>query len=342
MKKRFLKFGLLILCIGGILAFNFQQPNYTFTQMNDQALADLSVQEVLIELGDDKPIHYLSVPNSDSVQMGYEMVHFGQLKDKSNKRISKFFVCTDCHNQVKEVSDLSKATAADRLDYGIKNNLPFLPASTFYGQYNKTHWYNGDYAKKYGDLVIPTRDTLLNAIQLCAVQCSQGRPMEHWELRAMLHYFRSIDYKIKDLNFTPNELAEIKSNLGTKAPQTVKMIKSKYNPINPATFGDPYQHFDDLSGGNIKTGAYIFNKGCLHCHQLGKNITVFEFDADNLTFSFLNHNLKKHTNYSVPYIVRKGTYATSGKRQYMPQYPLEKMSNQQLIDLMAFIQSKSK
>jgi mono/diheme cytochrome c family protein len=319
-----------------------QKSNHvtTFVSIND--IENLPVQEVLIELGDEKPIHYLPQTDKDSVRMGYEMVYYGQLKDKSNKRISKFFVCTDCHNQVKEVENLAKETAEERLKYGKKNNLPFLPASTFFGEYNKKHWYNGDYSKKYGSLVIPTRDTLINAIQLCAVQCSQGRPLENWELRSILHYYKSIEYKISDLNFTEKELKEIQQNLGGHSPTTIKMIKSKYSNINPATFGNPYMKIDANAEGNIENGKYIFDKGCLHCHKMGKNITAFEFDADNLTFSFLEKKLKKHSNYSVPYIVRKGTYATSGKRQYMPQYPLEKMNNQQLIDLITYIKSKSK
>ncbi len=333
---------LIGICLFGLFLSLNQKSNQITSVLQKKQLKKISVQEVLIELGDEKPIHYLPTANKDSIQMGYEIVYFGQLKDKSNKRVSKYFVCTDCHNQVKEVSDLSKESTEDRLSYGMKNNLPFLPASTFYGEYNKSHWYNGDYSKKYGSLVVPTRDTLINAIQLCAVQCSQGRPMENWELRSILHYFKSLEYKISDLNLSEQELQTIQQNLGKKSPSTVKMIKSKYLPYNPATFGDPYMKLDPNAKGNIKNGEYIFSKGCLHCHQLGKNITAFEFDAENLTFSFLEKKLKKHSNYSVPYIVRKGTYATSGKKQYMPQYPLEKMSNQQLIDLIVYIKSKSK
>ncbi len=341
MKKQTTYILLSILSLVLILSFNSDESITTYF-VSENKLKNLSVQEVLIELNDEKPIHYLHQINQDSVQMGYELVHYGQLKDKSNKRISKFFVCTNCHNQVKEVEDLSKETADERLKYGIKNNLPFLPASTFFGQYNKQHWYNGDYSKKYGDLVKPTRDTLINAIQLCAVQCSQGRPMENWELRAILHYFKSLEYKISDLNFTPSELKQIQNNLGNNSPSTVKMIKTKYSDFNPATFGDPYIKIDPNAKGNIENGKYIFDKGCLHCHQLGKDITAFEFDDNNLTFSFLEKKLKKHSNYSVPYIVRKGTYANSGKKQYMPQYPIEKMNNQQLIDLIVYIKSKAK
>jgi len=52
--------------------------------LNIDDIENLSVQEVLIELGDEKPIQYLPKVNKDSVRMGYEIVYFGQLKDKSN------------------------------------------------------------------------------------------------------------------------------------------------------------------------------------------------------------------------------------------------------------------
>jgi mono/diheme cytochrome c family protein len=85
----------------------------------------------------------------------------------------------------------------------------------------------------------------------------------------------------------------------------------------------------------------FINNGCLHCHGMGKDITNFEFDSDKLTFSFLSGKLKKENHFTVPYIVRKGTYAVGGRRQYMPQYPIQKISDNQLFDLMGYIKSKS-
>ncbi len=298
---------------------------------------DASVEDYIIELGEEKPLHYIKNLNQDSARMGYEMVYFGQLKNKENKRISKFFVCTDCHNQVREVENLANASPTERVKYGIEKDIPFLPASTFYGMYNKEHWYNGDYKRKYGDLVKPTLDTLENAIQLCAVQCSQGRSLEKWEIRSILHYYKSIEIKVKDLLINQEKLNALTDNRSK-----IELIKSKYNQINDATFGDVDQKQPLDYKENLKNGAYIFKNGCLHCHKNGKNITAFEFDDNTLTFSFLEAKLQKHHNYSVPYIVRKGTYSVSGKKQYMPQYPLEKMDNYQLYDLINYIKSQTK
>lgn len=342
MKKILLIFTLL-LSIGITLLSTERKTENRFSPMNTtNDLKELSVLDAILELGEKKPEHYLVKASQDSVKMGYEMVHFGQLKNKSNSRISKFFVCTDCHNQVIEVADLSTETTMDRVTYGKLNDLPFLPASTFYGLYNKSHWYNGDYSKKYGDLVKPTRDTLKNAIQLCAVQCSQGRSLEEWELSSILHYFKSIELKVKDLNLNQSELNQLLNDLAVHDKRSVALLKSKFLPVNNATFGsltptEPANYSPDL-----EAGEYIFENGCLHCHGMGKDITNFEFDNDNLTLSFLESKLKKHSSYSTPHIVRKGTYSITGRRQYMPQYPLEKMSNTQLFDLINYIKSKSK
>lgn len=72
-----------------MLSVNRTSSTISFLLSVDK-IEDLSVQEVLIELGDEKPIQYLPKVNKDSIRMGYEMVYFGQLKDKSNKRISNF------------------------------------------------------------------------------------------------------------------------------------------------------------------------------------------------------------------------------------------------------------
>ena len=344
MKKYLTGSSLLILSLITLVSIAHNEKG-EFSQMKDSDFLELSLEDVLVQVGKEKSNHYLEKMDMDSVQMGYEMVTYGQLKDKSNKRISKFFVCTDCHNQVKEVQNLSNQSADERIKYGIKNDIPFLPASTFYGLYNTEHWYNGDYASKYGDLVKPTRDTLFNAIQLCAVQCSQGREMENWEIRAVLHYLKSIEIKVGDLKLPADKLNILKRTyeMGKNSDfdNYFYDYKKWYPTINDATFGDLNPVKPKNHTVNLENGKYIFDNGCLHCHGMGKDITNFEFDTDKLTFSFLNSKLEKNNHFTIPYIVRKGTYAVSGRRQYMPQYPLEKMSDNQLFDLIGYVKSES-
>ncbi len=304
-------------------------------------VADLSVEDVLIQLGDKKPNHFIQTLDKDSAKMGYDLITTGKTNTSKNKKQSKFFVCTDCHNLGPEVYDLSDESPTARVKYGRDKNIPFLPASTFYGMYNKTNWYNGDYAKKYGSLVAPTRDTLVNAIQLCATQCSQGRLMEDWEVRAVLHYMKSVSLQVKDLTITEKEMNRLTEFVMNKDKSGINFLKKKYNVINEATFDKVEVPNIENYKPNLENGAYIFNNGCLHCHGTGNNVANFEFNDDNLTMSFLESQITKYNHFSVPYLVRKGTYAIAGKKAYMPQYSLEKMSREQLLDLLAYI-SKNK
>jgi mono/diheme cytochrome c family protein len=344
MKKNLLGFSLLIISVLSLVSLRYTEGG-KFSEIKKSDFLALSLEDILVKIGKEKSNHNVDYIDKDSVKMGYEMVVYGQLKDKSNKRISKFFVCTDCHNQVREVEYLSNESVDERINYGIKNDIPYLPASTFYGLYNKEHWYNGDYAKKYGDLVKPTRDTLSNAIQLCAVQCSQGRSMKEWEIRSVIHYLKSIEIKVADLNLPMDKLDILKhayeSDKANNFDKYFSDYQTYYSTINNATFGDLYPTEPENYKPNLKNGKYIFDNGCLHCHGMGKDITNFEFDTDKLTFSFLESKLEKQNHFTVPYIVRKGTYAVSGRKQYMPQYPLEKMSDSQLFDLINYIKAES-
>lgn len=334
---------------GGIalMLFAFSSKNsgeisaYQSSMNSESRILKMSVEEALIELGDEKPQHYISKVDLDSARMGEEIVKYGRLKDKSNKRISKFFVCTDCHNLQKESADPSDESPTAVLEYSKKNNVPFLPGSTFYGMYNKRHWYNGDYAKKYGDLVRDTRDTLKNAIQLCATQCSQGRAMTAWELRTVMHYYKTLEFKITDLVFSPNEIKQVEKMLASDKRKAIELIKSKYSDINDATFGTSKIPEIDGYQPSLENGQFIYEKGCLHCHAVYKDITNFDLGMDVLSYKFLNKKLYAYNQYSISHITRYGTYAFNGRKQYMPQYSMENMSDEQMLDLIHFIKTKA-
>lgn len=304
-------------------------------------LKDQSVMDVLVKLGEEKPLHYILEQNPDSVRMGKEIVYFGELKDGSNSRISKYFVCTDCHNQVLETDDPADESPERVLEYSMEKEIPFLPGATFYSMYNKEHWYNGDYEKKYGDLVKPTRDTLYNAIQLCATECSQGRLMEPWEVRCIMHYYKSLELKVSDLVFTTSEINQLSFWVGKKNDKAIALIKSQYNQINEAHFGT--SEIPKIEGyvPSFENGKYIYQAGCLHCHSPAKDITNFDLSMDILSFKFLTRKVDNYNHYSIPHITRYGTYAIVGRRQYMPMYTYENMSEEQLLDLLHFVETKA-
>ena len=338
MFKTSLQFTLIFLIVGIVVAFSNSENHISKYKEIEPIPHPKTVSEALIRLGEEKPIHHIVKLDADSARMGEEIVKYGNLLDESNKRVSKYFVCTDCHNVQIETANPADYSPEAVLEYGMKNDVPFLPASTFYGIYNKEHWYNDDYFKKYGDLVKPTRDSLYNAIQLCATQCSQGRLLDHWEVRAILHYYKSIELKISDLQFDAKELEKFSKALSAGNKKATEMLKGKYTQINHAHFGSSNIPIVEGYKPNTDHGKYIFNNGCLHCHDKETGITNFSMSDDELSLNFLHRKKDKYNHYAVPHITRYGTYAISGRKQYMPMYSFEKMSDKQMLDLLHYIE----
>lgn len=339
MVKNSLQFTVFFLIVAITVAFVKEDKRIAPYQSSSNGTSQLpkTVEEALLLVGDKKPIHYIAKVDSDSARMGEEIVKFGNLLDGSNKRVSKYFVCTDCHNLKLETADPADESPEAVLEFSKKNQIPYLPASTFYSMYNKRHWYNDDYAKKYGDLVIPTRDTLANAIQLCATQCSQGRALEKWEIRTILHYYKSLELQLSDLKFGQNELDKLGNLMVNNKNEAIKLIKSKYNEANHAHFGTNAPPNVPGYTPNADNGKYIYNFGCMHCHDPETGITNFTLSDNELSLGFLYRKRNAYNNYSVTHIARYGTYAMSGRKQYMPMYSFEKLSEKQMLDLLEYI-----
>jgi hypothetical protein len=168
------------------------------------------------------------------------LVLYGIATDLSGQKTSKqskHFVCTSCHNIEREDPDLSVADPQARLEYVVEKGLPFLQGTALYGAVNRTSFYNDDYVKKYGDLVFKAKNNLREAIQLCAVECSQGRTLESWELESVLAYLWSIQLKLEDLQLNDEEMKSIEEALNNKGDKKgmIALIKSKYLQASPAT-----------------------------------------------------------------------------------------------------------
>jgi mono/diheme cytochrome c family protein len=306
---------------------------------------------VLVALGDKKPGHYLENVDPALAEKGRQIVFEGQTTGpdgKRSKRVSRFFACIHCHNTVIEDPDLTKSDPDTRIDFVIAQNKPLLPATTFYGIVNRTTYYNDDYAKKYGKLVEPARDTLVNAMQLCATECSQGRKMEPWEIEAVMHYFYSIAYTLKDLKLDENEYKTIKHALSKGDPaiysEIINSLKKKYLQASPATFVNYSDKAIRKYGeqGNAENGKKIYVYSCMNCHKTVGGVTNFKLDMEKVTFRNLKRNFKKNNHFSAYYMVRKGTYAVPGYRPYMPNFSEERLSHQQMEDLVAFINQQAK
>lgn len=307
------------------------------------------LQEVQQYLGEDTLTHFIS-PSEELIKKGEELVKIGRTIDSNGKRtnyISKYYVCTTCHNLEQEDPDLRISDPQARLLYAKKNNLPFLQGTTFKGIVNRESWYNDDYVKKYGDEKIErAHKNLREAIQLCAIECSQGRPMKEWEIEAVLAYYWSLQYTLSDLGLSEKDIQKLNDYRDT--PEQIDSLKlwlrSLYNTKSPAHFYDaPHDKtvgYENLVG-NPENGQAIYELSCLYCHQ-ADNVSHYTLDNSVHSFRHLDKMIEKDSHFSLYQIIAYGTYAIPGHRPYMPHYPEERMSKQQVEDLRAYVELMAK
>lgn len=306
---------------------------------------EMPVREVLEILDSEITYNHEVNPNikKASAQKGEDIIKNGFTNNRTGgntSRISKHFVCTSCHNIERDEPDLSKIDPQSRLEFSINRGLPMVQGTALYGIVNRSSFYNDDYYKKYGDLVDAARNDLRGAIQLCATECSQGRPMKSWELESVLMYLWTLELKMNDLILSENEKSLIKDALASgNANQSVaKLISSKYLKAAPANFVIPPSESTKrkMISGNADNGALIYDHSCMHCHE-NRKYSFFKLDYSKLTFRNLLNNFGSYHERSIYQVARYGTQPVAGKKAYMPQYTLEKMSLSQLEDLKAYI-----
>lgn len=314
--------------------------SYGFEARPGTALAaQLPVATVLRQLGDTAAM--AALPRTDlegvSADLGRRLVLEGISR---SGRQSKHFVCTSCHNTVREDPDLRVSDPEARLRYAAEHDLPFLPGTTLYGVVNRTTYYNGDYDKKYGDLVRPARHDLRGAIQLCATECAQGEALDAVEMESVVAYLWTIDLKVGDLALSVAERDQVERALAGNgdAAAATALLRRHYLPASPATFVTPPPNREEgyAETGRPAHGAIIYERSCLHCHG-EQRYSFFNLDQSRYAFEFLAKHFPRYTRYSTYQVVRYGTSPIPGKQAYMPHYPLERMSNQQVEDLRAYL-----
>ncbi len=308
-----------------------------------------TVNQVLSDLGE-KPSKHFIKPTSEQIKKGEEIVKNGFTTDASGRkttRVSKHYVCTSCHNIQREDPILSESNPETRLPYVKEHKIPFLQGTTFWGMVNRESWYNDDYVKKYGDEKIEkAHKSLRESIQLCAIECSQGRPMKDWEIEAVLAYSWSLELKISDLDLSEKDWSKLKNYSEAENPAMIKLLKSKYATTSPAHFYDAPKSkkdgYPNTKPGNPEIGKDLYDLSCKFCHQANGGVSHYILDESKLSFQNLKYNLLRDSHKSLYQIVAYGTYAIPGHKPYMPHYPKEKMSKQQVEDLRAYIELRSK
>ena len=304
--------------------------------------------EVLQFLGDPPPEHQIAV-REEQAKRGEEIVKNGFTTGPDGKQssyVSKYYVCTTCHNLEQEDPDLRVSDPGARLAYVKEKGIPFLQGTTFKGIVNRESWYNDDYVKKYGDEMIGrAHHSLRESIQLCAVQCSQGRPMEKWEIESVLAYFWKLQFQMGDLELGPEQWDFLRS--GSRDPEqfgaTLSWLKEQYLQKSPAHFYDaPASKVEGYPGltGDPARGKDLYELSCLHCHK-PEGVSHYILDDSRLSFAHLRKMIPKDSHFSLYQIIPYGTYAIPGHRPYMPHYPLERMSKQQVEDLRAYVELRT-
>lgn len=302
----------------------------------------------LLEVFGDAPLPHKAKMTLEgvSVERGRDIVVHGMsdASGKRSRRQSKHFTCISCHNIRQEDPDLANPDAEARLTYVRQQDIPFLQGSSLYGVVNRRSFYNGDYEQKYGDLVKSARNNLRESIQLCATECSQGRKLRDFELESILAYLWTIELKLSDLLLTEDEMRKIESafDSGEKEEEAISILRSKYLDYSPATFLDPPsdRHTGDGLNGDVDNGALIYKHSCQYCH-FDNRFSFLLLDNTKLTFQHLLNKAGTYTPHSMYQVIRYGTPPKGGKEAYMPQYTKEKMSDQQMADLRAFIESEA-
>ncbi|NND06979.1 MAG: cytochrome c [Saprospiraceae bacterium] len=308
---------------------------------------DHSVAELLETLGD-KPLPHKPDMSVDgvSIERGKDIVINGWSKvgSKKSRKQSKHFTCIACHNIEREEPNLAAPNPAKRLVYAAQNKLPYLPGSPLYGIVNRTSFYNGDYIKKYGQLVDLARNDLREAIALCAVECSQGRGLKPFEMESVLAYLWTIDLKLRDLQISEKErkVIEMAFANGSRKEKAIEILKSKYLDHSPASFVDPPEDRTAGTGkkGIPENGQLLYDLSCQHCH-LDHPFSYLILDGAQTTFKHLMKQASTYKAHSIYQVVRYGTSPKGGDEAYMPLYTAERMSDQQLADLRAYIKLKA-
>ncbi len=342
MKHFYIFSTVVLLVLTGSQSIDSSQYDVVFTHSS-------SLDKVLDYLGDSTSAKHQIRYSEEQVRKGEELVKQGRStnrKGNKTKYISLHYKCTNCHNTEVEDPNLRLSDPEARLPYVKSKGIPFLQGSTFKGIVNRESWYNDDYLKKYGaKLVGNANDDLKEAIQFCAVECSQGRKLKYWELYAILAYFWSLEYDLNDLKLTEEDLAKLNSEKNDEAnhAELVKWLKSFYAQKSPAHFYDAapnkrngYEGFT----GNSENGKDIYELSCLHCHKAG-GVSHYVLNNKALSFKDLKRKMFKNSHFSLYQIIPYGTYAIPGHKPYMPQYPMERMNKQQVEDLRAYIEKRA-
>lgn len=292
-----------------------------------------SLASEMTRLGMDVPAWAQVKFNSKEIELGRQLIEEGSIT--KGKRISSFFVCTDCHLTEKEKPNFSSNSPSDNLEYLKSNQLDFLPATSFYGMINQSEYYSGDYIKKYGDLVLAARNSLEGAIQLCAQECSQGRKLTSEEVKYITAFLKSKELLVSDIlpKDIPTDAYSAKSDSEKR-----NLITTRFSAKKENNFGSTDLSLILKLEGDKTNGKYIFQHSCMTCHK-NERVSYYNIDDTSISKKDLLKKLNNNEN-ELMSTLRYGTQPLPGSKAYMPLFTNEKLSDQQVADLIAYLNEK--
>ncbi|MDF1823870.1 MAG: cytochrome c [Verrucomicrobiales bacterium] len=258
----------------------------------------------------------------EKVESGYELASEGHLESTAETQLSSYFYCFDCH--------------------GLSPDSP-LPAATFSGLVNRTTFFNGASAVRYGDSSNAHTD-LNEAIQFCSSKIARGRALKQPEMDALLAYLWSLELKLGDLSYTGADLAELKRRSLNPAEhaEIVQELQERYLTVATVTKGsipeDSATGYVLESSPDKTNGEKIWKETCLHCHD-AEGASEHFFGDKISTWKNLAKRFSGEGEESLYHLLRSGTFDPDQPGSHMPMFSKERLSDTDIEDLRYFISS---
>lgn len=213
-----------------------------------------------------------------------------------------------------------------------------------------------------------------SAIGLCSDVCSKGQRLNEREIRAVRAYLQSKQLKIGNV-LTENEICAANilfSSARSEVPaaeinrlknQIKTYVDTRYQRQRPATFAKEKESYAAVNrivsagGGDANRGEEIFERTCMHCHseEARRTTGIFEGTATPILVFSKNRRTGRYLKRSYEHVrdgssklikaLRSGVERFNSqtdpvawdKNPYMPLYTKEDLSDEQIADLMAYV-----
>ncbi|MER3416806.1 MAG: hypothetical protein C4297_11425 [Gemmataceae bacterium] len=264
--------------------------------------------------------------------------------------VSQVYRCVHCHNLAREDKELTRQDPVAREQVLRAANYPdparrdghtlsLTPGTTLWGAVNRESFYNGFYARYHVLRLADGRPmnprSLEDAIQICCQYCSVGRFPEPWELDSILAALWEFELKLSDLDWPSRVLDSVLDDLNSGDARRIanarQQIRQNYLtaagadllplPVRTEGATDIYEDGARVTG-NARAGQWLYQSACAGCH----GTEVHPMSGRQLLIT----DKRFHE-----YVLR----GTHGDDIYMPFFPAQRLSRQQVADIRAYLKT---